>query len=161
MNDEGGNGASCGGVKVRMDTTKLPNMAIARFGDVVYGCWPVVVSWSLLQLLHPFNGLFSRTTWVSRHQKSKPFWSLLEHGVLVWRWHQLDHTQIICTSLQADNHASTSPLSFYRLDALPAVQTTAWKHWRQCFDAAYYELHFCCGTFYISEILICDNKSFI
>jgi len=27
-----------------------------------------------------------------------------------WQWHQLDHMQIICTSLQADNHGSTSPL---------------------------------------------------
>ena len=23
-----------------------------------------------------------------------------------WQWHQLDHMQIICTSLQTDNHAS-------------------------------------------------------
>jgi len=37
-----------------------------------------------------------------------------------WQWHQLEHMQIICTSLQTDNHASTSPLIFYRLDALPA-----------------------------------------
>jgi len=37
-----------------------------------------------------------------------------------WQWHQLDHMQIICTLLQTDNHASTSPLSFYRLDTLPA-----------------------------------------
>jgi len=29
-----------------------------------------------------------------------------------WQWHQLDHMQIICTLLQRDNHASTSPLSF-------------------------------------------------
>jgi len=29
-----------------------------------------------------------------------------------WQWHQLDHMQIICTSLQIDNHASTSSLSF-------------------------------------------------
>jgi len=29
-----------------------------------------------------------------------------------WQWHQLDHMQIICTSLQTDNHASTSPLHF-------------------------------------------------
>jgi len=36
-----------------------------------------------------------------------------------WQWHQLDHMQIICTSL--DNHASTSPLSFYRPDALPVA----------------------------------------
>jgi len=25
-----------------------------------------------------------------------------------WQWHQLDHMQIICTSLQTDNHVSTS-----------------------------------------------------
>jgi len=25
-----------------------------------------------------------------------------------WQWHQLDHLQVICTSLQTDNHASTS-----------------------------------------------------
>jgi len=24
-----------------------------------------------------------------------------------WQWHQQDHMQIICTSLQTDNHAST------------------------------------------------------
>jgi len=47
-----------------------------------------------------------------------------------WR-HQLDHMEIICTLLQTDNHASTSPLSFYRPDALPAAQTTASKYWRQ------------------------------
>jgi len=34
-------------------------------------------------LLHPFNGLFSRTTWVSRHQKVKPFWILLQQEI-VW-----------------------------------------------------------------------------
>ena len=28
MNDGGGNGASCGGIKVRTDTTKLSNMVI-------------------------------------------------------------------------------------------------------------------------------------
>ena len=33
MNDEGGNGANCGGVKVRTDTTKLSNMVIANLGD--------------------------------------------------------------------------------------------------------------------------------
>ena len=38
------------------------------------------------------------------------------------QWHQLDHMHIVCTSRQTDNHASTSPLSFYRLDALPAAK---------------------------------------
>ena len=50
-----------------------------------------------------------------------------------WQWHQLDHMQIICTLLQTYNHASTSPLSFYRPDTFPAAQPTASKHWRQFF----------------------------
>jgi len=50
--------------------------------------------------LHPFRSLFSRTTWVSRHQKGKPFWILLAQVMMGWQWHQLDHMQIICTSLQ-------------------------------------------------------------
>jgi len=85
---------------------------------------------SQLLLLHPFNGLFSRTTWVSQHQKGKPFWILLKQETMGRHWHQLDHMQIICISLQTDNHASTSPVSFYRPDALPAAQPTASKHWR-------------------------------
>jgi len=31
-----------------------------------------------------------------------------------WQWHQLDHMQAICTSLQTDNHSNTSSLNFYR-----------------------------------------------
>jgi len=33
------------------------------------------------------------------------------------QWHQLDHMQTICTSLQTDKHTSTSSLDFYRSDA--------------------------------------------
>jgi len=44
-----------------------------------------------------------------------------------WQWHHLDHIQIICTLLQTDNYASTSTVSFYRLDALPAAQPTSSK----------------------------------
>jgi len=29
-----------------------------------------------------------------------------------WQWHELDHMQIICTSLQTDNHDGTSSLNF-------------------------------------------------
>jgi len=35
-----------------------------------------------------------------------------------WKWLQLDHMQMICTSLLTDNHADTSSLNFYRPDAL-------------------------------------------
>ena len=54
------------------------------------------------QHTHPFNGHLSRTTPVS---------------------HQLEHMQV-CTSLQTDNHASTSPLSFFtgRMPFLPPNQ---------------------------------------
>jgi len=41
-----------------------------------------------------------------------------------WQWHQLDHTQIICTSLNTDNHTSTLSLYFYRPDALLDFQPT-------------------------------------
>jgi len=30
-----------------------------------------------------------------------------------YQWHQLDHMQITCTSLQTGNHTSTSTLSFF------------------------------------------------
>jgi len=53
----------------------------------------------VLLLLHPFNGLFPRTTWVRQHQKGKPFWILLEQETIGWQWHQLNHMQIICTLL--------------------------------------------------------------
>jgi len=43
-----------------------------------------------------------------------------------WQWYHLGHMQV-CTSLQTDNHASTTKV-FYRLDALPAAQPTASKH---------------------------------
>jgi len=39
----------------------------------------------LLLVLHPFNGLFPRTTWVSRHQKGKLFWILLEQEMMLVR----------------------------------------------------------------------------
>ena len=61
----------------------------------------------------PFNGLFSRTTWVGRYQKDKPFWILLKQEMTGWQWHQLNYMQIICTLLQTDNHASTSSLHIF------------------------------------------------
>jgi len=49
----------------------------------------------------------------------------MKQEMIRWEWHQFDHTQIICISLQTDNHASTSSLSFYRPDALPDARPTA------------------------------------
>jgi len=41
-----------------------------------------------------------------------------------WQWHPLDHIQIICTSLQTDNHASTSPLKFFLQAGCPSCRPT-------------------------------------
>jgi len=43
------------------------------------------------------------------------------------QWHQLDHVQTICTSLQTDNNIDTSSVNSYRLDALPDAQPTVSK----------------------------------
>ena len=63
------------------------------------------------QQQQPFNGLFSRITWVSRYQKGKTNLDFTGARDSEWQWHQLGHMQV-CTSLQTDNHASTPPLCF-------------------------------------------------
>jgi len=67
---------------------------------------------------------------VSRYQKGKTNLDFTEARGREWQWHQLGHMQVflVCTSLQTDNHASTPPHSFYRLDAVPAAQPTETWH---------------------------------
>jgi len=70
--------------------------------------------------IHPFNGLFSRTTWVSQYQKGKTSLDLIEardYGTVGMHWHQLDHMQTICTSLQTDNYTNTTITYTARPDA--------------------------------------------
>ena len=99
----------------------------------------IPVSWYFLRRYiivgHFLIPRIPRTTWVNRHQRGKLFSILLEQEMMGWQWHQLDHMQIICTSLQTDNHASTSPLRFFRLDALPAAQPTVSKQGRHIENA--------------------------
>jgi len=71
---------------------------------------PVSISMTTTTL-QPFNGLFSRTTWVSRYQKGKTNLDFTGARDSEWQWNQLGHTHV-CTSLQTDNHASTPPLCF-------------------------------------------------
>jgi len=63
---------------------------------------------------------------VSRYQTGKTNLDFTGARDSEWQWHQLGHMQVY-TSLQTDNHASTSLLSFYRPDALPDTQPTASK----------------------------------
>jgi len=62
-------------------------------------------------------------------RKVKTIWILLKQEIVSGSG--ISWAMQICTSLQTDNHASTSLLSFYRPFALPATQPTASKHWRQ------------------------------
>ena len=89
-----------------------------------------------LLLLLPFNGLFSRTIWVSRYQKGKTNLDFTEQETvggsgISWA---------ICKSAPRSRQITTlAPYHsvFYRPDALPATQPTASKHWRQiaaCLD---------------------------
>jgi len=67
------------------------------------------------------NGLFSRTTWVSRYQKGKTNQGFTGARDSEWQWHQLGHMQV-CTSLQTDKHASTPPLCFLQAGCLKALK---------------------------------------
>ena len=64
-----------------------------------------------LEHTHPFNGPLSGTTQVGQYQKGKTNLDFTEARDSERQWHQLCHMQV-CTSLRADNHASTPPLSF-------------------------------------------------
>ena len=46
---------------------------------------------------------------VGRYQKDKPFWILLKQEMMGWQWHQLNHMQIICTSLQSRQITTPAP----------------------------------------------------
>jgi len=75
---------------------------------------------------HPFNGPFSRTTWVSRYQKGKTNLDLTEARDSEWQWNPLSAPRSRQITTPAPHHSV-----FYRPDALPATQPTASNHWRQ------------------------------
>ena len=75
---------------------------------------------------HPFNGPLSGTTRVGRDQKGKTKLDFTEARDSEWQWHPLGHMQV-CTSLQADNHASTPPLSFLQAGCPSCYRTNSVK----------------------------------
>ena len=72
---------------------------------------------------HPFNGPLSGTTRVGRYQKGKTNLDFTEATDSEWQWNPLGSMQV-CTSLQTDTRASTSPLGFFtgRMPFLPPDQ---------------------------------------
>jgi len=46
----------------------------------------------------------------------------MKQEMMVWQWHKLDHMQLVCTSLQTDNHVGTSSLNFLQAFLMPNQQ---------------------------------------
>ena len=60
-----------------------------------------------------YTHLMASLTWQPgqvSNRKAEPFWVIMKQEMTGWQWHQLDHMQIIHTSLQTDN--STPSLIF-------------------------------------------------
>ena len=91
-----------------------------------------------IYLLQPFNGLFSRTTWVIRYQKGKTNLDFTGARDSEWQWHQLGHMQV-CTSLQTDNHASTPLLRFLQAGCPSCHPTNSIKALKDNYK-------YCCNT---------------
>ena len=91
---------------------------------------------------HPFNGPMSGTTRVSRYQEGKTNLDFTGARDSEWQWHQLGHMQV-CTSLQTDNHANTSPLRFFtgRMPFLPPNQQRQSTNYNINCQAKYYRLN--------------------
>jgi len=82
---------------------------------------------------YSFNGIFSRTTWVSQYRKGKTSLDLNEarndrvlFGMAVAS--AGSYANNLHLAPQTDNHTNTSSLNFYRPDALPDAQPTVSKH---------------------------------
>jgi len=99
---------------------------------------------------HPFNGPFSGTTRVCRYQKGKTNLDFTEARNSEWQWHLLGHMHV-CTSLQADNHTSTPPLSFLQAGCPSCHPTNSVKALKGClppfnsFINSSYILSQCCS----------------
>ena len=75
--------------------------------QIVSKHWRLAVVPSKIQ-----TGLMTLCPGLSQYQKGKTNVDFTLARDSDWQWHQLGHMQV-CTSLQADNHASTPMLSFF------------------------------------------------
>jgi len=107
-----------------------------------------------------FNGPLSRTTRVSRYQKGKTDLDFTEARDSEWQWQQLGHMQV-CISLQADNHASTPPLSFLQAGC-PSCRPTNSVKALKALEIVQHSLSnrfFLCGTMLAQYLLWCVHLS--
>ena len=117
-------------------------------------------------VIHNDRHAHAHTTRVSRYQKSKPIWILLELETVSGS----GISWAICKSAPRSRQI-TMPAPhhsvFYRPDALPAAQPTASKHWRHI-SRSYHNIHIFFETDnwnYLSQLFNCmqdteiDNSS--
>ena len=99
-----------------LNIVHLGSLDLLKFGEI-----SVNIS-EMVQQQQPFNGLFSRTTWVSRYQKGKTNLDFTGARDSEWQWLQLGHMQV-CTSLQTTT-TPTPHHSFFtgRMPFLPPNQ---------------------------------------
>ena len=79
-------------------------------------CMQYLSYYSTAHYIHYYihlTAFFSSTTWVNRHQKGNLFWILMKQEMMECQWYQLDHMQLICSSLQTVKHTTISPLNFW------------------------------------------------
>jgi len=89
---------------------------------------------------------------VSRYQTGKTNLDFTGARDSEWQWYPLDHMQV-CTSLQADNHANTPPLSFFtgRMPFLPPNQQ------RQSTEGSCLSTAFYINLMLCSLVVICND----
>ena len=75
---------------------------------------------------HPFNDPFPGLPRSAGTRKVKTNLDFTEARDSEWQWHQQGRMQV-CTSLQTDNHANTSPLSFLQAGRPSCRQTNSVK----------------------------------
>jgi len=91
-----------------MDVDVSRSFSFSRQKCVIY----ILVVCRVATHTHPFNSPLYGTTQVIWYQKGKTNLDFTGAKDSERQWYQLGHMQV-CTSLQTDNHASTSLLKFF------------------------------------------------
>ena len=74
-----------------------------------------------------------------------------------WQWHQLNHMQAICTSLQQKTTPAPHQSDSYGPGALPDTESTASKHWSSVNNIINISL-FHCSSFTMMNLGSCVSK---
>jgi len=119
--------------ETHQNTFRLDINTAALFLTIILWIFIYLLYLFTTTLLQPFYDPLSGTTQMSRYQKD-----FAEADMMGWQWHQLNHMQAICTSLQKITTPAPHQSDFYGPDGLPDTQLTASKHWRHILKSVTY-----------------------